>query len=166
MGSEFSSPQSKYDSSPQKQAQITQKAARHRHESALAPIQKQNLLKNEMKREIERKLIFATGSFLLVDNFNLAMLDDDGYQVEPPIYHILDGMDNLLYLKERRWSKGTQKFLVRMGNILKEFIPRYMKMYPEEKEIILNLKTKFKAIYGTPYNRFYNWIVGYSRHTP
>lgn len=155
MGSLFSSPQPKYDSSPQKQSQITQKAARHRQQSARAQTQTQIQTKTEMKTDIERQLNFATGDFILVKDFN-----------NRPIHHILDGMDNLLYLRERSWSKGSQKFLVRMGNNLKEFIPRYIKQYPAEKEIILNLKTKFKAIYGTPYNRFNEWIAGYSRQTP
>lgn len=153
MGSLFSSPQPKYDSSPQKQAQITQKAARHRQQSARAQTQTQKQTKTEMKTVIENQLIFATGdSYLLVKDFN-----------ERPIHNILDGMDNLLYLKERSWSQGSQHFIKRMGENLKEFIPRYMKMYPAEKEIISNLKTKFKAIFGTPYNRFNGWIAGYSR---
>ena len=152
MGSLFSSPKAKYDTSPQKQAQITQKAARHRQQSARAQTQTQNQTKTEMKTEIERQLNYATGDFIRLKDFN-----------KLPIHHILDGMDNLLYLKERRWSNGSQKFLVRMGNNLKEFIPRYMKMYPAEKEIISNLKTKFQAIYNTPYNRFNGLIAGYSR---
>ena len=155
MGSLFSSPQPKYDTSPQKQAQITQKATRHRQQSARAQTQTQNQTKEDMKREIRRQLNYATGDFILLKDFN-----------KLPIHHILDGMDNLLYLKERTWSKGSQNFLVNMGNNLKDFIPRYMKMYPAEKEIISNLKTKFKAIYGTPYNRFNDWIAAYSRHTP
>lgn len=152
MGSLFSSPKPKYDTSPQKQSQISQKAARHRHQSAHAQIQTQIKTKEDMKTEIKEQLTYATGNFILVKDFN-----------KIPIHHILDGMDNLLYLKERMWSKGSQTFLVKMGNNLKEFIPRYMKMYPAEKEIISNLKTKFKAIYGTSYNRFNNWIAGYSR---
>jgi hypothetical protein len=152
MGSLFSSPQPKYDTNPQKQAQITQKATRHRQQSARAQTQTQNQTKKEMKTEIESQLTYATGDFILLKDFN-----------KLPIHHILDGMDNLLYLKERRWSNGSQNFLVRMGNNLKEFIQRYIKMYPAEKEIISNLKTKFKAIYNTPYNRFNNWIAGYSR---
>ena len=152
MGSLFSSPQPNYDTSPQKQAQITQKAARHRQQSARAQKQTQIQTKEDMKREIARQLHSATGDAILVHDFN-----------DRPIHNILDGMDNLLYLKNRTWSKGSQNFMVKWGDYLKDFIPRYMDKYPAEKVIISNLKTKFKAIYGTPYNRWNGWIAGYSR---
>ena len=155
MGSMFgSSP--KYDSNPQKQAQITQKAARHRQQSARAQTQQQTNKKENMKREIETNLHYTTQDFILLPDFN---------KKGQYIYAILDGMDQLLYLKNRKWSKGSQKFMVRMGMDIKSFIPRYMKKYPAEKEIIKNLQTKFKAIYGTPYNRWDGWIAGYSRNT-
>ena len=154
MGSLLSSPKAKYDTSPQKQAQITQKAARHRQQSARAQRQQQKDKKTVLKKEIERQLNYATGDFYLVQEFN----DKGKY-----IYDILDGMDKLLYLKNRTWSEGSQKFMERMGINLKSFIPRYMKKYPEEKVIISNLKTKFKAIYGYPYNKWNGWIAGYSR---
>ena len=158
MGSLFSSPQPKYDTSPQKQAQITQKAARHRQQSARAQkrgqTQQQKYKKKVLKKDIERQLRWTGMDFILLPEFN----EKNKY-----IYDILDGMDNLLYLKNRMWSKGSQTFMVDMGIDLKSFIPRYMKKYPAEKEIISNLKTKFKAIYGTPYNRFNGWIAGYSR---
>jgi len=158
MGSLFSSPQPKYDSSPQKQAQITQKAARHRQQSARAQklglTQQQKDKKRVLKNKIESQLRWTGMDFINLAEFN----EKDKY-----IYDILDGMDNLLYYKNRMWRESSQKFMEEMGLDLKSFIPRYMKKYPAEKVIISNLKTKFKAIYGTPYNKWNGWIAGYSR---
>ena len=68
-------------------------------------------------------------------------------------YHrnVLEGMTLLIYLKER---KNSEKFLEKFGLKLKAYITDFIRMYPEKKVIIENLKIKFKSIYGTTYKKF------------
>lgn len=152
MGSGLSSPKLKYDIDQQKQRQVTQKVVAHKKNSRDASHQKQQQTKINLRKKINDELHYITGDHLNTDNFNKYTM---------PL--ILDGMDNLLYLKTRKWSEPSEIFLINMGYRLQEFIPKYTDKYPKKERNILNLKTKFKAIYGTPFNKFKGKIAGYHK---
>lgn len=150
MGSGLSSPKPKYDSNQQKQNQVTRKVAEHGEHSRGASPEKQVQTKINMRKQIKGQLHYITGEYLNAETFNKHTM---------PL--ILDGMDNLLYLKARKWSEPSEKLIRDEGYELKDFIPKYAKKYPKETKNISNLKTKFKAIYGTPFNKFKGKIAGY-----
>ena len=152
MGSGLSSPKPKYDSNQQKQKQVKKNVTAHKENSRDASHQEQQQTKINLRKHIQRQLHYITGEYLNTPNFN---------EFTMPL--ILDGMDNLLYLKTRKWNEPSENFLIKMGHRLQEFIPKYTDKYPKKERNILNLKTKFKAIYGTPFNKFKGKIAGYHK---
>ena len=154
MGSMFgSSP--KYDSNPQKQAQITQKAARHRQQSARASMQTQMDTKTALKQQISQQLGYSPNHANYV--LNAANEPHNNYHV-----NVLEGMEHLIYLKNRTYSEGSHKFLIKWGIKLQQYIEQFHQLYgkdPNYTVVINNLDTKFKAIYGKPYNRWDGYTV-------
>ena len=126
MGSGLSSPKPKYDSNQQKQNQVTRKVAEHGEHSRGASPEKQVQTKINMRKQIKGQLHYITGEYLNAETFNKHTM---------PL--ILDGMDNLLYLKARKWSEPSEKLIRDEGYALKDFIPKYAKKYPKLKEKFL-----------------------------
>ncbi len=147
MGSFFSS--SKYDIDIQKNSKITKQVKQNRAQSELNSrsyelgSDKQKTTKANLMAKINQQLGKQTNKANYV-------LDANYFE-----YHtrVLEGMNLLIYLKQRKSSEVSDKFLVRYGVQLQNYIADFCRLYPEQKEIIKNLKKKFKAIYGFAYNK-------------
>ena len=140
----------KYDSNPQKQAQITQKAARHRQQSARASMQTQADTKTALKAQISQQLGYSPWHANYV--LDAANEPHNNYHV-----NVLEGMEHLIYLKNRKYSPGSYNFLIKWGIKLQQYIEQFHQLYgknPNYRLVINNLDTKFRAIYGKSYNRW------------
>jgi len=150
MGSFFSS--SKYDIDIQQNSKITKQVKQNRAQSELNSrsyelgSEKQKTTKANLMAKINQQL----GQSKNHPNYVLDAANEPHNN-----YHtrVLEGMNLLIYLKQRKSSELSDKFLVRYGVQLQNYIADFCRLYPEQKEIIKNLKKKFKAIYGFAYNK-------------
>lgn len=152
MGSFFSSSKSKYDSDIQIQTKITQQVNRNRAQSA----QNSRSAMGQEKQTQTKTSLMSTINEQLGQSKNHPNYVLDASNEPHNNYHrnVLEGMASLIYLKQRKKSSTTDKFLAKFGFKLQSYIADFSRMYPQEKVIIENLKRKFKAIYGVAYTKF------------